>query len=214
MADPGADLSSSLTPLSSATPLSPAALVAPTLATAAPSTSSAQSTYAAFRDSVRTDLRALAQSLKTRRDNGEPATGHELKDAVDNALRHAGATRRSETGDRPRWEVDAWQATLERTLEELVHEAVRRVASSFRSPLCSRVDVSTLSAQAVPTTDAAAFAHLQDLLDVVLCAYEAGAAPLPSLAASAECTAPRRLTCSPCTQTLSMSRSHSPPWRR
>ncbi|TNY23906.1 THO complex subunit 1 transcription elongation factor-domain-containing protein [Rhodotorula diobovata] len=149
MADPGADLSSSLTPLSSATPLSPAALVAPTLATAAPSTSSAQSTYAAFRDSVRTDLRALAQSLKTRRDNGEPATGHELKDAVDNALRHAGATRRSETGDRPRWEVDAWQATLERTLEELVHEA------------------------AVPTTDAAAFAHLQDLLDVVLCAYEA-----------------------------------------
>ncbi|GAA5921157.1 hypothetical protein JCM3775_004118 [Rhodotorula graminis] len=153
MADPFDTLSSPLTPLTASTSSTPASasLAAPTVAQpgpSAPGTPAVQSPYLAFRTAIRHELRDLAQSLKTRRDHDEPATAEQLHDAVHHALSHAGALKRSEMTGRPDWEVDARQATLTRAFEELVNEA------------------------ATTSSDDAAFAHLQDLLDAVLCAYE------------------------------------------
>ncbi|GAA5836922.1 hypothetical protein JCM9279_007702 [Rhodotorula babjevae] len=149
MADPPAALSSPLTPLTASTSSTPASAPTPALpGSAAASTSAAQSPYIAFRNAIHRDLRDLAQSLRTRRDHGEPATAEQLHDAVHHALGHAGALKRAEMKGRPDWELDARLATLGRAFEELVNEA------------------------ATASTDDAAFAHLQDLLDAVLCAYE------------------------------------------
>ncbi|GAA5911245.1 hypothetical protein JCM8208_004307 [Rhodotorula glutinis] len=153
MADPLAAVSSPLTPLTASTSSTPASasLTTSTLAQpgpSAPSTAAVQSPYLAFRTAIRHELRDLAQSLKTRRDHAEPATADQLHDAVHHALNHAGALKRADMKGKPDWEVDARQATLTRAFEELVNEA------------------------ATSSADDAAFAHLQDLLDAVVCAYE------------------------------------------
>ncbi|GAA6049941.1 hypothetical protein JCM3770_007060 [Rhodotorula araucariae] len=163
----GAHTSSTLTPPApsplGAAPSNPAA-----------STSAASTPYAAFRDAARRQLRALALALRQRRDTGDPATPDQLRDTVDTALAHLGAVKRADKDKdaRQQWEADARQVTLDRALEELVDEAVRL----SRTPPACPVFMAILAArlQAVYPTDEAAFAHLQDVLDIVLCAYEAG----------------------------------------
>jgi len=126
MADPPAVLSSPLTPLTASTSSTPAsASLAAQPAPAAPSPAAIQSPYIAFRTAIHSELRELAQALKTRRDHGEPATAEQLHDAVHHALGHAGALKRAEMKGRPDWELDARLATLGRAFEELVNEAVR-----------------------------------------------------------------------------------------
>ncbi|BGP51070.1 hypothetical protein JCM10450v2_006996 [Rhodotorula kratochvilovae] len=148
--DAGLDTPSTLTPISSSAPtLSPVRTASASNAQA--STSSASTPYTAFSATARSELAALALSLRQRRDAGEPTTQEQLRDAVESALKHCGAVKRGGENDgMAQWEAEARQVTLDRALEELVNEA------------------------AVYPTDEAAFAHLQDVLDIVLCAYEAG----------------------------------------
>ncbi|GAA5886285.1 hypothetical protein JCM6882_001591 [Rhodosporidiobolus microsporus] len=144
------DSDSTLTPLasSSAAPLSPLPLP-----TASTSTSSAlASPCLAFRSAVQSALRSLSDTLAARRAGaGEgPVDTEEMRQLVEGEMDRLGLGKDAEGEGMERWKADTRQAAVARALEELVNEA------------------------AVYPADEAAFAHLQDVLDLVLTMWECG----------------------------------------
>ncbi|GAA5831967.1 hypothetical protein JCM11251_002767 [Rhodosporidiobolus azoricus] len=148
MATPSSD--STLTPVaSSAAPLSP---IHPTASTS----SAISSPYLAFRSAVRSSLRSLSDTLAARRAETEAAAGNgvdreEMAAFVEEEMTKLGLSREGEqVSSMERWKADTKQAAVARALEELVNEAA-----------------------VYPSSDAD-FARLNDVLDLVLCMWEAG----------------------------------------
>ncbi|BGP10801.1 THO complex subunit 1 [Rhodotorula toruloides] len=120
----------------------------------------------AYRQGVQTEVRGLAGQLQERRTAGSPASGDEIRQLVNESFERCGALRRSELTEDNRSKADVCFVTVDRTLEELVHET------------------------AVYPADDAQLAHLQDALDLLLAAYKEGyteeTLPLSVLAALME----------------------------
>ncbi|GAA5995522.1 THO complex subunit THO1/HPR1 [Rhodotorula paludigena] len=142
--DAGAASSSTLTPVDSAPALSPI------LSSAHPAagSSGSSSTFSTFRERVSAELSALAELLQTRRTSSNPASNDEVGELVEQALSRAGAVKRFQDGQQERWKLEAQHAVLDRCLEELVNTV------------------------AVVPADEEAFAHLEEVLDIVLTAFE------------------------------------------
>ncbi|BGP02885.1 hypothetical protein RTG_02997 [Rhodotorula toruloides ATCC 204091] len=119
-----------------------------------------------YRQGIQAELRGLAGQLQERRNAGSPASGDEIRQLVKESFERCAALKRSDLTEENRSKADVCFVTVDRTLEELVHET------------------------AVYPADETALAHLQDALDLLLAAYEEGyteeTLPLSVLAALME----------------------------
>ncbi|GAA6009688.1 hypothetical protein JCM10207_004155 [Rhodosporidiobolus poonsookiae] len=134
-------------PASSQSTLTPLPSSAAPLSPLRPSDPQPATPYTAFRKTITAVLRSLISETAARRDAGQL---DEAKEVVERAMQQAGAVRIGEVLAEERWKGDTRAAATARALEKLAHEA------------------------AVFPADEAAFAHLQDVLDLILVMFEAG----------------------------------------
>lgn len=88
-----------------------------------------------YRQRVQAEVRGLAEQLQERRNAGSPASSDDIRQLVRETFERCGALKRNELDEGNRARADVCFVTVDRTLEELVHETASPLPPSL-APAC------------------------------------------------------------------------------